>query len=61
MEKTQRLKQERRGGKNSVSYLTVFKQALPQLYNVFFVFFVTLSIFPAIQAGTLHHYNSCKN
>lgn len=31
-------------------YLTIFKQAFPQLFNVFMVFFVTLSIFPAVHS-----------
>ncbi|XP_059490947.1 equilibrative nucleoside transporter 3 isoform X2 [Neocloeon triangulifer] len=28
----------------------IFKQCLPQLFNIFFTFFVTLSIFPAVHA-----------
>ncbi|XP_060859996.1 equilibrative nucleoside transporter 1-like [Metopolophium dirhodum] len=35
---------------NKVPYWRVFKQASPQLFNVFFVFFVTLSIFPAVYS-----------
>ncbi|XP_046383683.1 equilibrative nucleoside transporter 1 isoform X2 [Ischnura elegans] len=31
-------------------YLKIFKQCLPQLFNVFFVFFVSLSIFPAVHS-----------
>lgn len=31
-------------------YLTIFRQAFPQLFNVFFVFFVTLAIFPAVHS-----------
>lgn len=31
-------------------YWTVFKQAGPQLFNVFLVFFVTLSVFPAVYS-----------
>ncbi|KAF4533279.1 hypothetical protein B566_EDAN010514 [Ephemera danica] len=31
-------------------YFTVFKKCLPQLFNVFFVFFVTLAIFPAVHS-----------
>lgn len=31
-------------------YWKIFKQAFPQLFNVFFVFFVTLSIFPAVHS-----------
>nr|XP_022906238.1 equilibrative nucleoside transporter 1 [Onthophagus taurus] len=34
-------------------YLLVFKQAYPQLLNIFMVFFVTLSLFPAVQARIL--------
>ncbi|CAG5076571.1 Similar to SLC29A1: Equilibrative nucleoside transporter 1 (Homo sapiens) [Cotesia congregata] len=32
-------------------YWTIFKQASPQLFNIFFVFFVTLSLFPAVQSS----------
>lgn len=32
-------------------YWTIYKQAFPQLFNVFFVFFVTLSIFPGVHSG----------
>ncbi|XP_044594180.1 equilibrative nucleoside transporter 1 isoform X2 [Cotesia glomerata] len=32
-------------------YWTIFKQASPQLFNIFFVFFVTLSLFPAVQSN----------
>jgi hypothetical protein len=40
-------------------YFTILKQCLPQCFNVFFVFFVTLSIFPAVHSGEfmLHIYN----
>ncbi|KAJ6637954.1 Equilibrative nucleoside transporter 3 [Pseudolycoriella hygida] len=31
-------------------YWKIFKQSFPQLFNVFFVFFVTLAIFPAIHS-----------
>lgn len=31
-------------------YWKIFKQASPQLFNIFFVFFVTLSIFPAVHS-----------
>lgn len=29
-------------------YWTIFKQCFPQLFNIFFIFFVTLTVFPAI-------------
>lgn len=32
------------------AYWSIFKQASPQLFNVFFVFFVTLAIFPAVHS-----------
>jgi len=32
-------------------YMKVLKKCLPQCINVFFVFFVTLSIFPAMHSG----------
>ncbi|KAG4075671.1 hypothetical protein HA402_003496 [Bradysia odoriphaga] len=31
-------------------YGTIFRQAFPQLFNVFFVFFVTLAIFPSVHS-----------
>jgi solute carrier family 29 (equilibrative nucleoside transporter), member 1/2/3 len=31
-------------------YWKIFKQAFPQLFNVFFVFFITLSVFPAVHS-----------
>lgn len=31
-------------------YWKIFKQTSPQLFNVFFIFFVTLAIFPAVHA-----------
>lgn len=34
-----------------VPFLPIAKKALPQLLNVWFIFFVTLSIFPAMHAG----------
>lgn len=35
---------------SNISYWTIFKQAFPQLLNVFSIFFVTLSVFPAIHS-----------
>lgn len=32
-------------------YWKIFKQASPQLFNVFFVFFVTLAIFPTVHSS----------
>lgn len=46
----QKRRRENQDRSVAIPYWTVFKQALPQLYNVFFVFFVTLSIFPAMHA-----------
>ena len=34
-------------------YWTIFKQASPQLFNIFFVFFITLAVFPAVHSGKL--------
>lgn len=31
-------------------YWTIFKQAFPQLFNVFFVFFITLAVFPSVHS-----------
>lgn len=41
-----------------VPYWTIFRQAMPQLFNIFFIFFVTLALFPAVQSGK--HYNLNK-
>ncbi|KAL5288449.1 ent-3.2 family protein [Megaselia abdita] len=35
---------------DKIPFWTIFKQASPQLFNVFFVFFVTLSVFPAVYS-----------
>lgn len=35
-----------------VPYWTIFRQAMPQLFNIFFIFFVTLALFPAVQSGS---------
>lgn len=32
-------------------YWQIFKEAFPQLFNIFFIFFITLSLFPAVQSG----------
>ncbi|XP_025406765.1 equilibrative nucleoside transporter 1 isoform X3 [Sipha flava] len=37
-------------GNEKIPYLQIFKQASPQLFNVFFIFFVTLSVFPAVHS-----------
>ena len=53
-EKEQQAK--RKQSVNAVSYTpycTILKQCLPQCFNVFFVFFVTLTIFPAVHSGEL--------
>ena len=34
-----------------IPYWKIFKQAFPQLFNIFLIFFVTLSVFPAIYSG----------
>lgn len=40
------------GGQNvRPPYWTIFKQASMQLFNIFFVFFVTLAIFPTVHSG----------
>ncbi|XP_043640394.1 equilibrative nucleoside transporter 1 [Drosophila teissieri] len=35
----------------NVPYWQIFKKASPQLFNIFLTFFVTLSVFPAIQSN----------
>lgn len=35
---------------NSIPYWNIFKEAFPQLFNVFMTFFVTLSVFPAVHS-----------
>lgn len=37
--------------KEYIPYWYIFKKAMPQLINVALVFFVTLSLFPAVQAN----------
>ncbi|KAL0276890.1 UNVERIFIED_CONTAM: hypothetical protein PYX00_004358 [Menopon gallinae] len=44
------IRRENAGLKPKVPYWQVFKKAFPQLFNVFFVFFVTLSIFPSMHS-----------
>lgn len=34
-----------------VPYWKIFKKASPQLFNIFLIFFVTLSVFPAVHSG----------
>lgn len=41
-------------------FWSIFKQAFPQLFNVFFIFFITLSLFPVIQAGSLIYFRENK-
>ena len=36
-----------------LSYWNIFKKCFPQLVNIFLVFFVTLSLFPAVLSGQL--------
>lgn len=43
-------KQLTRGSSERPPYLYILKKCLPQLYNVFFVFFVTLAVFPTIHS-----------
>lgn len=38
-------------GDEKIPYWHIFKQTLPQLINVFCVFFVTLALFPAVHSG----------
>lgn len=48
MEKTKRLQGSSTTG--GPPYWAIFKQASPQLFNIFFVFFVTLALFPVVQS-----------
>lgn len=32
-------------------YFYIFRKAFPQLFNVFFTFFITLNLFPSVQSG----------
>ncbi|KRT79285.1 hypothetical protein AMK59_7995 [Oryctes borbonicus] len=45
------MKKNKNAPTRRIPYLKIFGQALPQLANVFLVFFVTLSLFPAVQAN----------
>ena len=40
-----------------ISYWNVFKKCFPQLLNIFLVFAVTLSVFPAVLSG--NNYEGC--
>ncbi|KAJ8961034.1 hypothetical protein NQ317_004369, partial [Molorchus minor] len=44
-----------KGMNERIPYLYVLKKSLPQLYNVFFVFFVTLSVFPSLHSGIVRY------
>jgi len=44
------------GEDDKIPYWRIFKQASPQLFNVFFVFFVTLTIFPAVHSGITYFF-----
>ncbi|KAK9688366.1 Nucleoside transporter [Popillia japonica] len=48
--KEEEMRQAKNISTRRIPYLRIFRQALPQLTNVFLVFFVTLSLFPAVQA-----------
>lgn len=47
----ERQTQKFRGIKERPPYLYILKKCFPQLLNVFIVFYVTLSIFPAVHSG----------
>ena len=36
---------------HALPYMRIFKKAFPQCFNVFFTFFVTLSVFPVVLSG----------
>ena len=38
---------------HALPYMRIFKKAFPQCFNVFFTFFVTLSVFPVVLSGKL--------
>lgn len=40
---------------NRPPYWKIFKEAFPQLFNVFLIFFVTLSVFPAVYSDIKQH------
>lgn len=39
-----------RGKRDAPPYWKIFKQCFPQCFNTFFVFFITLSLFPSVQS-----------
>ncbi|CAB3365744.1 Hypothetical predicted protein [Cloeon dipterum] len=46
----QALRRAQIGQTSSAPLWPIFKKCMPQLFNIFFVFFVTLAIFPAVHA-----------
>ncbi|XP_078046276.1 NADPH-dependent diflavin oxidoreductase 1 isoform X3 [Augochlora pura] len=44
------LENKGRGKHDSMPYWNIFKQCFPQCFNTFFVFFVTLSLFPSVHS-----------
>ncbi|XP_076249264.1 NADPH-dependent diflavin oxidoreductase 1 isoform X2 [Calliopsis andreniformis] len=44
------LENSARGKLDTPPYWKIFKQCFPQLFNTFFVFFVTLALFPSVQS-----------
>lgn len=41
---------DKKDPKSRPPYWKIFKQASPQLFNIFFIFFVTLSVFPNVHS-----------
>lgn len=54
-------KQKFRGIKEKPPYMYILSKSFPQLLNVFTVFFVTLSIFPALHSGKFLLFKTIKD
>ena len=50
----QQYQQRLRNQQQFIPYLTILKKCFPQCLNVFLIFFVNLTVFPAINAGEPH-------
>lgn len=55
-EQTENQQLTENGEDEIIPYWYIFKQTFPQLFNVFFVFFITLSLYPVVHSGIKYKY-----